>query len=292
MAVKACQLMANIGPIIRESGLKASDIDMPWTRIIRGAAGCESGRRDGSVTACEGVNVDLPCNLVYAVLKAMATFPSDNNDRAYEALSNALVRRVLFVTGAIDMAGCPPADRGEAAFIGRSNVGKSSLVNMVRTVVLLSYWDLKDSAHTHVLSLVRLQTESHWLTRAKDQERLNNSISLQLMTFRDEKRNFDTEMIVIGDKDPDSFYIADLPGFGFAKVPQKQRDEWAAFTEEYIRTRPNLRVLFHLVDGRHGPIDEDFRIMNLVGRSLPDSVQYVVVLTKADKNVKGPISQE
>jgi len=131
MAVKACRMMAVIGPIIRESGLKAEDINMPWPRIIRGAAGCESGRRDGSITACEGVDVELPCNLVYAVLNAMATFPSDNNDRAYEALSNALVRRVLFVTGAIDMAGCPPADRGEAAFIGRSNSGKSSLVNMV-----------------------------------------------------------------------------------------------------------------------------------------------------------------
>lgn len=93
---------------------------------------------------------------------------------------------------------------------------------------------------------------------------------------------------VAGEKDADSFYIADLPGFGFAKVPQKQRDEWAAFTEEYIKTRPNLRVLFHLVDGRHGPIDEDFRIMKLVGKNLPETVQYVVVLTKADKNVKGP----
>lgn len=131
MAVKACQMMADIGPLIRESGLKASDINMPWSRIIRGAADCQSGRRDGSITPCEGVDVELPCNLVYAVLNAMATYPSDNNDRAYEALSNALVRRVLFVTGAVDMNGCPPADRGEAAFIGRSNVGKSSLVNMV-----------------------------------------------------------------------------------------------------------------------------------------------------------------
>lgn len=143
MAVKACKMMNEIGPMIRESGLKADDMHMPWSRIIRGAAICESGRRDGSVIPCEGVDlcedvddVELPCNLVYAVLNAMATFPSDNNDRAYEALSNALVRRVLFVTGAIDMAGCPPADRGEAAFIGRSNVGKSSLVNMVRSSLL------------------------------------------------------------------------------------------------------------------------------------------------------------
>jgi hypothetical protein len=136
-AVRACERMVEMGPIVRESGLKADMIGMPWTRIIQGAAKCESGRRDGSVSPRNGVGVELPCNLVYSVLRAMSTFPSDNNNLAYEALSNALVRRVLFVTGAVDMMGCPPADRGEAAFIGRSNVGKSSLVNMVRSCLSL-----------------------------------------------------------------------------------------------------------------------------------------------------------
>jgi hypothetical protein len=137
MAMTACQRLADLGPIVRESGLQAADLKMPWLRILNGAAQCESGRRDGSVQPCIGhENVALPCNLVYSVLNAMTTFPSDNNDRVFEALSNALVRRVLFVTGAIDMGGCPPADRGEAVFIGRSNVGKSSLVNMVCNVSL------------------------------------------------------------------------------------------------------------------------------------------------------------
>ena len=118
---------------MRESGLQATDVNMPWLRIIKGAAQCESGRRDGTVKACSGFeDVELPCNLVYSVLNAMTTFPSENDDRVFEALSNSLVRRVLFVTGAVDMAGCPAADRGEVAFIGRSNVGKSSLINMVR----------------------------------------------------------------------------------------------------------------------------------------------------------------
>lgn len=132
LAVEACTRMAEMGPIVRESGISAEELNMPWTRIIQGAAQCESGRRDGSVSPCEKVIVDLPCNLVYSALNAMTTFPSINDDRTYEALSNALVRRVVFVTGAVEMEGCPPADRGEAAFIGRSNVGKSSLVNMVR----------------------------------------------------------------------------------------------------------------------------------------------------------------
>jgi hypothetical protein len=130
-AVQACQMLAEIGPIVREACLLATDVGMPWARIVQGAAQCEAGRREGKVKACQGVEVDLPCNLVYAVLDAMTTFPSVNDDRTYEVLSNALVRRVVFVTGAVDMETCPQADRGEIAFIGRSNVGKSSLVNMV-----------------------------------------------------------------------------------------------------------------------------------------------------------------
>ena len=137
MAVKACQMMTELGPILRSATLTADEISMPWQRIINGAAQCESGRRDGSITPCKGLeDMELPCNLVYSVLNAMTTFPSENDDRVFEALSNALVRRVLFVTGAVAMSGCPPADRGEAVFIGRSNVGKSSLVNMVSPFIL------------------------------------------------------------------------------------------------------------------------------------------------------------
>ena len=132
-AVQACQLLAEIGPVVRSAGLTADDVQMPWARIVQGAAQCEIVRREGAIAPpCDdGAQVELPCNLVYSVLNAMTTFPSTNDDRTYEVISNALIRRVLFVTGAIDMAGCPEADRGEAVFIGRSNVGKSSLVNMV-----------------------------------------------------------------------------------------------------------------------------------------------------------------
>jgi ribosome biogenesis GTP-binding protein YsxC/EngB len=91
---------------------------------------------------------------------------------------------------------------------------------------------------------------------------------------------------VAGQKDPDSFYLVDLPGFGYAKVPVEQRMKWTAFMSEYLATRKTLRAVFHLVDGRHGPIDEDANIMKQVSESLPKNVAYVVVLTKADKNVK------
>jgi hypothetical protein len=114
-AVKACKMMTQMAPQVILSGLTAEDLNMPWSRIIQGAAQCESGRRDGSVQ-CDAT-IELPCNLVYSVLTAMNAFPSNNDDETYEALSNALVRRTNFITGAVDMEGCPEADRGEAGFI-------------------------------------------------------------------------------------------------------------------------------------------------------------------------------
>jgi ribosome biogenesis GTP-binding protein YsxC/EngB len=95
---------------------------------------------------------------------------------------------------------------------------------------------------------------------------------------------------VAGERDPDSFYILDVPGFGFAKVPKEQRQAWSDFLAQYITTRKTLRVVFHLIDGRHGPIDEDNNIMKQMSETKPAGVKYVIVLTKADKNVKGPNS--
>jgi GTP-binding protein len=262
-AIMACKMLVKMGPLVREAKLEKGELNMPWLRIIKGAAQCESRRRDGSVRADENVDVDLPCNLIYAVLGAMTTFPSENDDRVFEALSNSLVRRVLFVTGAIDMAGCPKADRGEAVFIGRSNVGKSSLVNMVTNRKALAYISKRPG---------KTQQFNYFVVNDKPGK-------------EKEIKYGDT---IRGEPDRDSFYIVDLPGFGFAKVPEQLRKEWADFMREYLAQRRTLKVVFHLIDGRHGPIDEDMTIMRQVGESLPKNIAYVVVLTKADKNVKGP----
>ena len=75
--------------------------------------------------------------------------------------------------------------------------------------------------------------------------------------------------------------------FRFAKVPQQQRQKWSDFMQLYVAKRESLRVVFHLVDSRHGPTSEDERIMRDIGASLPKRVAYVILLTKSDKNVKG-----
>ena len=127
--------LREVGGPARDAGLTAKELGLPWERLVRGAAQCERERREGrwdDGAADDGEDpAAWPCNLAYAVLDAMGAFPPDNGDGAFAALGDALVRRTVFVTGAVDLAGCPDADRGEVAFVGRSNVGKSSLVNMV-----------------------------------------------------------------------------------------------------------------------------------------------------------------
>ncbi len=121
-ALKACAMLRLLGPVVLE---KKIPVQIPWLKLIQIAAYYESQHRSQNATVASA-------NVVYSVLDCMNTFPSENDDLVYEALSNSLVRRVEFVTGAVSMKDLPPPDRGEAAFIGRSNVGKSSLVNMVR----------------------------------------------------------------------------------------------------------------------------------------------------------------
>lgn len=263
LAVLGCRKLVDMGPMVVKSGMTDEEIGMPWSRILKGAAQCEAGRRDGSVQPCAGVEIQsMPCNLVYAVLNAINSFPPMNSDTVYEQLSNALIRRVVFVTGAIDMSKCPPADRGEVVFIGRSNVGKSSLVNMVTNRKSLAYISKRPG-----------KTQQFNFFAVNDKAGVEKEIKYG-----------DT---VEGEKDADSFYMVDLPGFGYAKVPDAQKQKWREFMHLYITKRPTLRVLFHLVDARHGPTEEDAAIMRQISEDKPPHVHYVVVLTKADKNVKG-----
>lgn len=279
--INAMHKLKEMGGIVKEAGLAADDLGMQWQRFVRGAALCEKERRDGkwdnssdsgSSASREEDPTQWPCNIVYSVLDAMIAFPSENKDVTFEALCNALVRRTVFVTGAVDMDGCPEADRGEVAFIGRSNVGKSSLVNMLTNRKSLAF-----------TSKTPGKTQQFNYFAVNDKPELARQIR-----YGDE---------VGGSKDRDSFYIVDLPGFGFAKVTQQQRQQWSDFMDEYLQQRKTLRVIFHLVDARHGPTEEDVKIMQKVGQIIgseqqQNNAKYVIVLTKADKNVKGATTEK
>ncbi|MBQ0151255.1 MAG: YihA family ribosome biogenesis GTP-binding protein [Bacteroidales bacterium] len=125
----------------------------------------------------------------------------------------------------------------EFAFIGRSNVGKSSLINMLcnsRRLAMTSSTPGKTKLVNHFL--------------------INNS-----------------------------WYLVDLPGYGYAKMPQKGRDELKAVIRDYILNSEEMVLLFVLIDSRHdiGKIDLDF-LADLGENGVPFSIIY----TKADK--QGP----
>jgi GTP-binding protein len=142
-----------------------------------------------------------------------------------------------FVISSPNVAGCPKPEKPEYAFIGRSNVGKSSLINM-----LTRQKDLAKTSRTPG----KTQLINHFL--------INNT-----------------------------FYIVDLPGYGFAKVSQAQRASWERMIEGYLRERPNLVTVFVLVDSRHEPQNADLDFLRKLGEW---GVPFNVIFTKADKTTQ------
>jgi GTP-binding protein len=78
-------------------------------------------------------------------------------------------------------------------------------------------------------------------------------------------------------------YLVDMPGYGYAKVSKRQREEWNTLIFDYLQGRPNLRTVFILVDGRHGLKDSDEELMKMLDDA---AVSYQIILTKCDKSKK------
>ena len=74
--------------------------------------------------------------------------------------------------------------------------------------------------------------------------------------------------------------IVDMPGYGFAEAPKPKVMAWTRLIHAYLTGRPNLRRVYLLVDGRHGPKANDLSLMNELDKA---AVSYQIVLTKGDK---------
>lgn len=146
---------------------------------------------------------------------------------------------------------CPQPDRPEYAFIGRSNVGKSSLINMLCNKKGLA----KISSSPGKTQLI-----NHF-------EITSSPSSPQ----REEGKGM-------------RWYLVDLPGYGYAKISQSSRRRWEQMIEEYIRKRENLVCLFVLIDSRHEPQQTDLDFIDQLGKW---QVAFVLVFTKTDKNKPG-----
>ena len=156
------------------------------------------------------------------------TFTFDLNSLALK------IKDAKFVKGAATWTGLSDDGLAEIAFVGRSNVGKSSLINML--------------------------VERKMLARTSNTPGKTQEFNYYLIN--------------------DAFYFLDLPGLGYAKVSQVQRNKWELLIAKYLGERKPLKLAIHLVDSRHDATAHDKNIMQYMrGGTVP----YLIVMSKADK---------
>lgn len=144
------------------------------------------------------------------------------------------IKSASFVISKPHWKDCPDPTLPEYAFIGRSNVGKSSLIN-----ALCDHKGLAKTSSTPG----KTQLINHFIIN-------------------------------------DNWYLCDLPGYGYAKVSKKSREEWGKMIRGYVLNRPNLMNTFVLVDSRIKPQQIDIDFMLDLGEN---GVPFSIIFTKADK---------
>ena len=152
------------------------------------------------------------------------------------------IRSAEFILSASSPWQFPPPTLPEIAFAGRSNVGKSTLINSL-------------------------------LNRKRLVKTSSTPGKTQLINFFN-----------INDK----FHFVDLPGYGFAKVPENVRKQWQRLIESYLQERESLRNVVMIVDSRHGPTSQD--------RQLKEWLDYyerpvLIVASKVNKLKRGKIQK-
>jgi len=153
-----------------------------------------------------------------------------------------IIKSAEFTVSNTKISKLPPPELPEYAFIGRSNVGKSSLINMLVDVKGLAKTSQKPG---------KTQLINHFIINK-------------------------------------TWYIVDLPGYGYAKSSKSNREDWAKFIRYYLEKRESLQCLFVLIDSRLEPQKIDIEFCCSLGeRGIP----FILLFTKADKQ-GAPKSQQ
>jgi GTP-binding protein len=161
-----------------------------------------------------------------------------------------------FERGIADFDDLPEATGSEVAFAGRSNVGKSSLINAV----------CGQNGLARTSDTPGRTQQLNWFVPAVLNERSKKTERLTSGAPR--------EAVDVG------LTLVDMPGYGFAQAPKSQVDAWTRLVFDYLRGRPNLRRVYLLIDARHGVKQVDVDVLDLLDKA---AVSYQIVLTKADK---------
>ena len=152
-----------------------------------------------------------------------------------------IIHSAIFVKSSPSLKECPSTTKPEFGFIGRSNVGKSSLINML----------------------------TGWSKLAKTSVQPGKTRTINHFHINE------------------NWYLVDLPGYGYAKVPVSLRENWVRATENYILKRENLVSLFVLLDSRLKPQRSDLEFMEFLGNN---QIPFARVFTKSDKLTRNALS--
>lgn len=148
-----------------------------------------------------------------------------------------------FINSIYDLRTLPKTVLSEFVFVGRSNVGKSSLINKI----------------------------------------CNKKSLAKIGSVPGKTRQLNYFLI------NEEYYLVDLPGYGYAKVPEQIRAGWRKLVEEYISERQNVNMVFVLIDARHEPTYLDELMVSWLEYY---EIPYAIVLTKADKISKNKMEKQ
>ena len=174
------------------------------------------------------------------------------------------IKNATYIKSSALISQCPEHHCPEHAFIGRSNVGKSSLINMLTGNKKLA----KTSATPGKTLLI-----NHFEIRSSASKASAISTSASKASASSVSGSSPVGKNGL-------WYLVDLPGYGFAKRSKTERTKLENMISGYILQRENLTNLFVLIDSRHDPQQIDIEFMNWLGES---SIPFSIVFTKADK---------
>ena len=162
-------------------------------------------------------------------------------------IKNASLETVCGITSKL-----PENDKIEVAFAGKSNVGKSSLINAL------------------------MNRKS--LARTSSSPGKTQTINFYMVTGRRESADTD-----------ESLYLVDLPGYGYAKVSQSEKEKWGKMIENYLHRSRQLKAVFLLIDIRHDPSANDRMMYDWI---LHNGFAPIIIATKLDKLKRSQVAKQ
>ncbi len=155
-----------------------------------------------------------------------------------------IIKEANFIKSAEKMDQVLDEDSSEVAFIGRSNVGKSSIINAL--------------------------TKRKGLAKSSSTPGKTRLINFFDIVFKKDDENYSARLV-------------DLPGFGYARVSKSMKHEWQKTLTKFIKERESIKLFVHLVDSRHPELEIDKEVSAYLHEICRENQKIVVIFTKADK---------